>query len=179
VTGLSLHLWAWICLAFFVFARVFPRYRFHLYHQVIFLHHLHILFLIQYIIDAAELIKLAFDGHREVVNWLRWSDIPLRGDELIRYVGVIALFLLGLCRLLALFLLLFLSLLRVEESVILRNMTFTFDNLGSLPLFPFITLWVESRRPLLLLIMLPYRTDTHLIKLCPPWTILLLSYLAI
>jgi hypothetical protein len=87
---------------------------------------LHVLFLIQYIINAAELIKLAFDGHREVVNLLRRSDIPLRGNELIRYVGIIALFLFGLNGFLPLFLLLSLPLLRVEELFIISNLTFTF-----------------------------------------------------
>ena len=86
---------------------------------------------------------------------------------LIRYADVITLFPLVLWRLLLL-IFLFLLLLRVEEPVIILILTVNFDILGSLPLFPSMTLWVDAHHTLMLLIrliMLGWRTATHLPKL--------------
>jgi hypothetical protein len=167
MTGLTLLLTVRKCLTFYIASRVFPGYRFHLYHQVVFLHHLHVLFLMQNVINAAELIQLTLDGHRADVVLLRWSEIPLWGDVLIRDTEIIVLFLLLLNRLLTL-LLFFLPLLREEESVIL-------------PLFPILSLWAEGRLLMLLIqhIILAWRTSTHLFKVRPHRTILLVSKLVI
>ena len=90
---------------------------------------------------------------------------------------IIVLFLLLLNGLL----LFFFALLREEESVIFNILAIIFDILGSLPLFPILSLWAEGWLLMLLiqLIILAWRTPTYLFKVRPPWTILLVSKLVI
>jgi len=107
---------------------------------------------------------------------------------LIRDTEIIVLFLLLLNGLLTL-LLFFLPLLREEESVIFNILAVKFDILSSLPLFPILTLWAEGRLLMLLIqlilfgwfrgIILAWRTSTHLFKVRPHRTILLVSKLVI
>ena len=90
---------------------------------------------------------------------------------------IIVLFLLLLNGLL----LFFFALLREEESVIFNILAINFDILGSLPLFPIMSLWAKGRLLILLiqLIILAWRTSNHLFTVRPPWTILLVSKLVI